>query len=284
MDWLSCYKTEIPIKLPVKSSPVPQNGGHFENLKISQIGSFWHQIWKDRIKLCKKKYFSWRWRHRLCQSGIQTAFLYNNLCLTQCMFSPRCHMREPNAIHYQMPQTPAITRFFVWIFIFKIGWDIAIQNFNFVCCLSPSDFNPGLHKLVYWKTLPRTMFPENFSTIDAVLTEIWHFEVGLVVSSAHHSMAYEHTAIYPSAFSQKSFSRPNKATVELPIVSDDSLYHLEPFESALTAEKRRIRLRTMRATAQEVLTASSRQGNSSIFQKSLTRKLLDRFPRYLNHA
>ena len=57
-----------------------------------------------------------------------------------------------------------------------------------------------------------------------------------------------------------------------PIVSDDSLYHLEPFASALTDEKRRIRLRTMLATAQEVLTASSRQGNSSIFQKSLTVK------------
>ena len=56
------------------------------------------------------------------------------------------------------------------------------------------------------------------------------------------------------------------------IVSDDSLYDLEPFASALTAEKRQIGLRTMRATAQEVLTASSRQGNSSIFQKSLTGK------------
>ena len=124
------------------------------------------------------------------------------------------------------------------------------------------------------------MFPENLSTINAVFTETRHFEVGLVVSSAHHSVAYEHTAIYPSAFSQKSFSRPNEATAELP----DSLYHLEPFASALTAKKRRIRLRTMRATAQEVLTSSSRQGNSSIFQKSLTGKLLDRFPRYLNHT
>ena len=60
------------------------------------------------------------------------------------------------------------------------------------------------------------MSHENLSTIDAVLTEIRHFEVGLVVSSAHHSVAYEHTAIYPSAFSQKFFSRPNEATVELP--------------------------------------------------------------------
>ena len=59
------------------------------------------------------------------------------------------------------------------------------------------------------------MFAENLSTIKTVLTEIRHFEVGLVVSSAHHSMAYEHTAICPSAFSQKSFSRPNEATVEI---------------------------------------------------------------------
>ena len=114
------------------------------------------------------------------------------------------------------PKTPAITRIFVWIFIFKIGWDIAIQNFNFVCCLVPSDFNPGLHKSVHKKTRSWTMFSETLSKIDAVLTEIRHFEFDLVVLSAHHSVAYEHIAFCPSAFSQKSFSRPNEATVELP--------------------------------------------------------------------
>ena len=40
-----------------------QNGGHFENAKILHAASIWYQIWKDLPKLCKKKYFSWWWRH-----------------------------------------------------------------------------------------------------------------------------------------------------------------------------------------------------------------------------
>ena len=90
------------------------------------------------------------------------------------------------------------------------------SKFQFFCCLAPSYFNSGLHKSVHFRTRSQTMSHENLSTIDAVLTEIRHFEVGLVVSSAPHSLAYEHTAIYPSAFSQKYVSRPNEATVELP--------------------------------------------------------------------
>ena len=34
-----------------------QNGGHFENFEILNIASIWPQIWKDRPKLCQKKYF-----------------------------------------------------------------------------------------------------------------------------------------------------------------------------------------------------------------------------------
>ena len=34
-----------------------QNGGHFENFDISSTASIWPQIWKDRSKLYKKKFF-----------------------------------------------------------------------------------------------------------------------------------------------------------------------------------------------------------------------------------
>ena len=40
-----------------------QNGGHFENFEILNTASTWPQIWKDRPKLCQKK-FLWWWRHR----------------------------------------------------------------------------------------------------------------------------------------------------------------------------------------------------------------------------
>ena len=40
-----------------KSLSRAQNGGHFENFGILNTASIWPQIWKDRPKLCKKKYF-----------------------------------------------------------------------------------------------------------------------------------------------------------------------------------------------------------------------------------
>ena len=40
-----------------KISSRAQNGGHFENVKILNTASIWHQKWKDHPKLCKKKYF-----------------------------------------------------------------------------------------------------------------------------------------------------------------------------------------------------------------------------------
>ena len=87
------------------------------------------------------------------------------------------------------PQSPAILRYFVWKYIFKIDWDIAIRIINFVCCLVPSNFNPWLPNCTGQRTRPRAMFPENFSAIGAVVTEIRHFEVSMVVSSAQHSVA-----------------------------------------------------------------------------------------------
>ena len=40
-----------------KSLSRAQNGGHFENFEILNTASIWPQIWKDRPKLCQKKYF-----------------------------------------------------------------------------------------------------------------------------------------------------------------------------------------------------------------------------------
>ena len=34
-----------------------QNGGHFQNFEILNAASIWPQIWKDRPKLCQKKFF-----------------------------------------------------------------------------------------------------------------------------------------------------------------------------------------------------------------------------------
>ena len=40
-----------------KSLSRAQNSGHFENFEILNTASIWPQIWKDRPKLCQKKYF-----------------------------------------------------------------------------------------------------------------------------------------------------------------------------------------------------------------------------------
>ena len=47
----------FPYNIRFKRSPGPQNGGHFENFAIFQIGPFRHQIWKDRQKLSRKRPF-----------------------------------------------------------------------------------------------------------------------------------------------------------------------------------------------------------------------------------
>ena len=41
----------------LKSLSRAQNSGHFENFEILNTASIWPQIWKDRPKLCQKKYF-----------------------------------------------------------------------------------------------------------------------------------------------------------------------------------------------------------------------------------
>ena len=171
------------------------------------------------------------------------------------------------------PQTWAVTRISVWIFIFKIGWDIAIRNFNFVCCLACIQRHE--HELCSLKIWAQsTQYLPRYG----ILKLAWWCRL--------HTTAWRMNTLpfIFSRFHKNPSHGQRKLQSHSPIVSDDSLYHLEPFASGLTAEKPRIRLRTMRATAQEVLTASSRQGNSSIYQKSLTGKLLDRFPRYFNHT
>ena len=40
-----------------KSLSRAQNGSHFENFEILNTAWIWPQIWKDRAKLCPKKYF-----------------------------------------------------------------------------------------------------------------------------------------------------------------------------------------------------------------------------------
>ena len=40
-----------------KSLSRAQNNGHFENFEILNTASIWPRIWKDRPKLCQKKYF-----------------------------------------------------------------------------------------------------------------------------------------------------------------------------------------------------------------------------------
>ena len=40
-----------------KSLSRAQNGGHFQKISILNTASIWPQIWKDRPKLCQKKFF-----------------------------------------------------------------------------------------------------------------------------------------------------------------------------------------------------------------------------------
>ena len=45
--------------LPMQSLLWPQNGGHYEKIKILNIASTWPQTCKGRSSLYQKKYFLW---------------------------------------------------------------------------------------------------------------------------------------------------------------------------------------------------------------------------------
>ena len=62
-------------KIGQKSLSRAQNGGHFENFEILNTASIWPQIWKDRLKLCQKKFFMVMTSSMTSQGGL-TASLY----------------------------------------------------------------------------------------------------------------------------------------------------------------------------------------------------------------
>ena len=51
-----------------------QNGGHFENFEILNTASIRPQIWKDRPKLCKKKFFMVMTSSMTSQGGLKVSF------------------------------------------------------------------------------------------------------------------------------------------------------------------------------------------------------------------
>ena len=49
------------------------NGGHFEKFEISNTASIWPQIWKDRPKLCQKKFFMVMTSSMTSQGGLKVS-------------------------------------------------------------------------------------------------------------------------------------------------------------------------------------------------------------------
>ena len=96
------------------------------------VASIWLQIWNLRGKLCQMQQFLCLWRHcwRLSRSSKWPLFIH---CIfpgvsanTKMEISPqRFEILTPNLVTI-WPQILAITRIFVWIFIFEIDWNIAI--------------------------------------------------------------------------------------------------------------------------------------------------------------
>ena len=50
-----------------------QNGGHFENFEILNTASIWPQIWKNRPKLCQKKFFMVMTSSMTSQGGLKVS-------------------------------------------------------------------------------------------------------------------------------------------------------------------------------------------------------------------
>ena len=89
-------------------------------------------------------------------------------------------------------------------FILKINRDIAIQSFKFVCYVAPSDFKRCLWNSLQSKAMLLATFPENFSAIDPLVAEIYHFKV---LSSAQHSRRQRGLLTHPTCVLTRVFTR-----------------------------------------------------------------------------
>ena len=103
-----------------------------------------------------------------------------------------------------MAPVTSYTDDFFWKIISKIDWDIGIQRFNFVCCVAPSDFKRWLWNSLQSKSRFLATFPENFSAIDPIVAEIYHFKV---LSSAQHSRRQRGLLTHPTCVLTRVFTR-----------------------------------------------------------------------------
>ena len=116
---------------------------------------------------------------------VQIFYLQNmvSFCFYSIVSSPNVMCQMWCAIRW--PQTPALFRTLLWNYIFKIVGDTNFQkmeNVNFVCCLSPSDFKQQSRCSVYQNTMPGPICSANFSRIGPVVSEIFKFLQGLPIS------------------------------------------------------------------------------------------------------
>ena len=56
-SWLCCWNIQLPVSLLVKNFVGPQNGGHFENVKIFNTASIWHHMERSYANYLWKSIF-----------------------------------------------------------------------------------------------------------------------------------------------------------------------------------------------------------------------------------
>ena len=123
------------------------------------MGSFWHQIWKDRQKLSPKKLFwSWwrqRWRHvetldiaryiHVCFTSVHFSAMVQyirNKCYAlshPCTFQLWCNISETNAMHYHMALSIGYIKNFS-LRIYLQNW-LRYRHSKCHCCLLHSAIN-----------------------------------------------------------------------------------------------------------------------------------------------
>ena len=239
----------------------PKNFVNLKNFKIFKTGSFWHQIWKNRQKLSQKKLFWCWWRHRWRHSETLNIALYIHVYFIPCIFQLWCNISETNAMLYHMALSIGYIKNFS-LRIYLQNW-LRYRHSKFQCCLlnSAINFLARITKL-------NTIGDQHIGYVS------WKFQRNRFSSCWHVNTLN----LCACASSQKSFSRPNEATVELPGCFKMFLLPLGTFSNWFDSENRFL-FSDFASNCPYPVAKFSRQSNSRVYWTNL---LLGHFLRDLD--
>ena len=203
----------------------PKNFVNLKNFKIFKIGSFWHQIWKNRQKLSQKKLFWCWWRHRWRHSETLNIALYFHVYFIPSIFQLWCNISETNAMLYHMALSIGFIKNYS-LRIYLQNW-LRYRHSKFQCCLLNSAIN-FLARITKLNTIgDQHIGYVSWQFQRNRFSSCWHTVLGSwftgVVCSAQRGLLTHSTCVLARLHKNRSHGQ-TKLQSNSPVVSKCSLY------------------------------------------------------------